>query len=82
MVTFQIELSWRKKERKGGPEKENGTAYFPQYVDAITGIIAVWGNFSWEKNDTKISNFGSVVCFLGHILWDSVEAPNFPPFSS
>ena len=29
---------------QGGPEK-NGTAYFPQYVDAITGISA-WGNFS------------------------------------
>ena len=27
---------------------KNGTAYFPQYVDAITGI-SVWGNFSWEK---------------------------------
>ena len=27
-----------------------------------------------EKNDTKIGNFGSVVCFLGHILWGYVEA--------
>ena len=31
-----------------------------------------------EKNDTKISNFGSVVCFLGHIFWDYVEAKIFP----
>ena len=31
----------------GWPRK-NGMAYFPQYVDAITGI-SVWGNFSWEK---------------------------------
>ena len=28
----------------GWPIK-NGTGYFPQYVDAITGIN-VWGNFS------------------------------------
>ena len=27
--------------------KKNGTAYFPQYVDARTSI-SVWGNFSWE----------------------------------
>ena len=50
----------------GWPRK-NGTAYFPQYLDAITGIT-VYGVTSPEKNDTKISNFGSVVCFLGHIL--------------
>ena len=31
----------------GWPRK-NGTAYFPQYVDAITSIN-VLGNFSWEK---------------------------------
>ena len=31
----------------GWPRK-NGTGYFPQYVDAITGI-RVWGDFSWEK---------------------------------
>ena len=29
---------------QGGPEK-NGTGYFPQYVDVITGV-GVWGNFS------------------------------------
>ena len=23
---------------QGGPEKKHGTGYFPQYVDAITGI--------------------------------------------
>ena len=28
--------------------QKNGTGYFPQYVDAVTGI-SVWGNFSWEK---------------------------------
>ena len=57
-------------------QKKNGTAYFPQYVDTITGI-KLWGNYSW-KNDTKIGHFGSVVSFLGHILWDNVETPNFP----
>ena len=31
-----------------GWPRENGMAYFPQYVDAITDI-SVWGNFSWEK---------------------------------
>ena len=31
----------------GWPRK-NGTAYFPQYMDAITGI-SVWGNLSWDK---------------------------------
>ena len=60
----------------GWPRK-NGTAYFPQYVDAITGI-RVWGNFSWEKLCTKITNFGLIaVCFLRHILWDNVETQNF-----
>ena len=31
---------------------------------------------SLEKDDTKISHFGSVVCFRGHILWENVEVPN------
>ena len=29
-------------------QKKPRTTYFPQYVDAITGI-SVWGNFSWEN---------------------------------
>ena len=33
----------------GWPRKtEPSTKYFPQYVDAITGI-SIWGNFLWEK---------------------------------
>ena len=28
--------------------RNNGTGYFPRYVDAITSI-RVWGSFSWEK---------------------------------
>ena len=63
----------RKKAYTGWPRK-NRTGYFPQYVDAIAGIN-LWGNFSWEKW-YNISNFGSVVCFLGHILWGNVEAQN------
>ena len=46
-------------------------------MDAITGIKR-WGIFSWKKYDTKLNNFSSVVCFLGHILPDNVEAQNFP----
>ena len=45
---------------------------------AITGI-SVWGNLSWEKKwYQNHSRFGSVFCFLGHILWDNVETQNFP----
>ena len=40
-----------------GPEK-NGTGYFLQYVDALTGMVSVYGITSPEKNYTKISNFG------------------------
>ena len=43
-------------------------------------LVSVYEVSSPEKNDTKISNFGSVVCILGHILWDNVEAPNCPFF--
>ena len=50
----------------GWPRK-NGTGYFPQDVDAIK-LVSVYEVTSPEKNDTKISNFGSVVCFLGHIF--------------
>ena len=30
-----------------------------------------------QNNDTKISNFGLVVCFLGHMLWDNAYTKNF-----
>ena len=48
-----------------------------RHVAAITGI-GVYEVTSPEKNYTKINNFGSVVCFLGHILWGNVEFQNFP----
>ena len=60
-----------------GWPRENGTGYFPQYMDVNTGI-SVWGRTSPKKSDTKISNFGSVVCFLEQILWGNVKAHNFP----
>ena len=41
-------------------------------------MVSVYEVTSPEKNDTKISKFGSVVCFLWHILWGSVEAKIFP----
>ena len=31
----------------------------------------------YEKNYTKIYNFGSIVSFLGHILPDNIKAANF-----
>ena len=41
----------------GWPMK-NRTSYFPQYVDAITGIsVCHWGNFSWEKWYQDTPNF-------------------------
>ena len=41
--------------------------------------VSMYNVISPEKNDTKITNFGSDwVCFLGHILWGNVEFQNFP----
>ena len=67
------------KKKKKKKKKWNGILpTICGIVDAISGI-SVWGNFSWEEwHQDQISNFGSVVCILGHILWDHVEAPNFP----
>ena len=45
---------------------KNGTANFPIHVDAKRASADAIS--SLEKNDTNISNFGSVVSFLGHIL--------------
>ena len=41
-------------------------------------MVSVYEVTSPEKSDTKISNFGSVVCFLGYILGDNADAPNSP----
>ena len=41
-------------------------------------MVLLYEVTSPEKNDTKISKFGSVVCILGHILWNNVEAKHFP----
>ena len=74
----RLTLDWHAKYNyyKGWPK--NGTVYFPpQYVDTISGI-SVYEVTSPEQNDTKISKFGSVVCFLCRILWDNVETQSFP----
>ena len=55
---------------------KNGTGCFPQNVDAIITGINVWGNFSRDCFFSKISHFGSVVCFLGDIWWGNVESQN------
>ena len=57
----------------GWPRK-NGMAYFPQYVDEITGI-SVWGNF-WEKlyQDHQF-------CFSRAHFVRQCRNPKFPIFS-
>ena len=67
----------------GWPQKKR-TGYFPQYVDAITGItISVYELTSpWpENNDTKISNFGSVTLFSRAHFVRQCRGPNFSLFS-
>ena len=53
--------------------KKTRMAHFQHDVNTVADI-----EVASEKNDTKISNFGSVLCFLGHILWDNVKIPKFP----
>ena len=63
----------------GPPKKRNGI--LPTIIMWMQYLVSVYEVNPPEKNDTKTSNFGSVVCFLGHILWDNVEAQKIP-FSS
>ena len=56
----------------GWPRK-NGMGYIHNIMQQL---VSVYEATSPETNDTKISNFGSVVCFLGHTLWGIVEAQN------
>ena len=44
-------------------------------------VASVYEVTSPEKNDTKITNYGSVVRFLGHILGDNFEFQNLSLFS-
>ena len=46
---------------QGGPEK---TERHTSNGIMIPQLVSVYAVTSPEKNDTKISNFGSVVCFL------------------
>ena len=49
---------------QGGPEKTKRHTSHNMWKQLLVSKFEVTS----EKNDTKISNFGSVVCFLGHIL--------------
>ena len=49
-----------------GPEK-NGTGYFLQYVDALTGMVSVYGITSPEKTLYQDKQFWLSSLFLGHI---------------
>ena len=59
---------------QGGPEKTERDTSHNMWKQKLVSVYEVT---SPEKNDTKIRNFGSVICFLGHILWHNVEAPKF-----
>ena len=61
------------------PPPPNGLAYFPRYVDAITGIN-VWGNFSWEKW-YQVQQFWFSSLFSRAHFVSNVESPKFPLFS-
>ena len=64
---------------QGEPKKTRNGIYFPQSaVDAIPGII-VWGKYP-EKNDTKISNIGSVLFSRTHFV-RQFHDPKFSLFS-
>ena len=88
VIYFSLSFHWEISSKTnfihkytGGPIK-NERAYFQQYVDAITAGISVYKVTSPEKNNTKINNFGSVVCFLGHILYfcETMSRPKIFPF--
>ena len=48
----------------GGPEQTERDTSHNMWMQCLVSVYEVTS----ERNDTKISNFGSVVCFLGHIL--------------
>ena len=62
----------------GWPRK-NETAYFPQYVDVITGI-SNWGNFSWEKLYQDHQFWFSSLFSRTHFVRQCRD-PKFPLFS-
>ena len=63
---------------RGWPIKTERIRHTAYYTNNNVDAISVYEVTSPEKTDTKISKFGTVVCFLGHILWDNVEAQFFP----
>ena len=58
------------------PSKTERHTYHNMWIHIIG--ISVWGHFSRGKKDTKTTNFGYVVCFLEHILWDNFKTKMFP----
>ena len=53
--------------------KREPHSWDPRQRTTWSGLVMKMENL---ENDSKISNFGSVVCFLGPILWDKPQ--NFP----
>ena len=58
-------LTLFKPRIQGDPEKQQRDTSHNMWMQSMVSVYEVT---SPEKNDTKISHFGSVVCFLGHIL--------------
>ena len=74
MISLQTE--YKKSPRysiyTGRPRrKKTGTAYFPQYVDAITDISVYMRELLLRKTIPRS-------CFLGHIIVRQCRVPNFP----
>ena len=74
ILWFIKQMVWKVRhlEYRVAQKKRNGI--LPTIFGCNNCMVSVYEVSSPEKNDTKISNFGSVVCFLGHILCDNVEA--------
>ena len=60
---------------QGGPKR---TERHTSGNKDITWLVSVDGLSSPEKNDTKISHFGSVVLILEHVMSANVGLQNFP----
>ena len=70
-VPFLYELPLLVLIIQGGPEK-NRTECSPQY-EWMQYVVSVYEVTSREKNYTNISDIGSVVCFIGCILYNFID---------
>ena len=70
-------ITWISLLYRGAKKKPEQDTFHNMSMQLLVSVFEVHVT-SDEKNDTKISNFGSVVYFLGHILWDNVEVQNVP----